>query len=99
MPIGGFVVSVLPADVERFKEKLETMENVDVYGWDEKGNIVVVIEAETSDLMEDVVERIKKMEEVLSVGLAYLHFEDEVEKIEKGEIKPEIFSGRKKKGE
>ena len=90
MPIGGFVVSALPQDTEQVIEKLKSMSGITIYGSDEKGNIVVVIESETSDDMEEVVEKIKKIEGVLTVGLAYLHFEDEVEKIEKGELRPEI---------
>ncbi|NPA15615.1 MAG: chaperone NapD [Deferribacteres bacterium] len=95
MPVGGFVVSVLPDDAERLKNELALVDGVEVYGWDEKGNIVVVIEAETSDLMEELVEKLKRIDGVLTVGLAYLHFEDEVDKIERGEIKPEAFGRRK----
>ncbi|BAT70886.1 conserved hypothetical protein [Thermosulfidibacter takaii ABI70S6] len=96
MPIGGFVVSVLPVDRERVERKLTEFSNVTVYGSDEKGNIIVVMESETSDEMDELVETIKRIDGVLSVGLACLYFEDEVEKIERGELKPEISFGRRR---
>ncbi len=90
MPIGGFVVTVLPDHRDQVAGRVEAIEGAEVYGWDDKGNLVVVIETETSDDMERLVDEIKEYDGVVSVGLAYLYFEDEVEKIERGEIKPEI---------
>ncbi len=95
MPIGGFVVQSEPDLVFKLKEKLSRLAGIDVYASDEKGNIVVVIESETSDDMEETVKEISSMDGVLSVGLAYLNAEDEVEKIEKGEYVPKISLGSK----
>jgi len=96
MPIGGFVVQSEPEFVNKVKEELLRLPGIEVYANDEKGNIVVVIESETSDIMEKTVNEISSMRGVLSVGLAYLHAEDEVEKIEKGEYVPTISLGNKK---
>ncbi len=95
MPIGGFVVSTLPEEKENVIQTLKGMVGNTVYGSDEEGNIILVLDMETSDEMEKRVEEIKKIPGVLNVGLAYMHFEDELEKIEKGIIKPEIPFGRK----
>ena len=97
MPIGGFVISFDPGDKDFVLSLLEDYPALEVHGVDEKGNIVAVIDTETSDEMDEMVSRIQKVEEVLSVGLAYLHAEDEVEKIISGEIKPKGFFGGRKK--
>ncbi len=96
MPIGGFVVVAVSEFLDRVVDDLKSRSCVSVYGTDDKGNIVVVIESETSEEMERLVEEIKSIDGVLNVGLAYLHFEDEVDKIERGEIKPPIGFGRRK---
>jgi nitrate reductase NapD len=89
MPIGGFVVNTLPEKSREVAAHLETMTGVEIHGRDEQGNIVAVIETETSDLMEECVKQIEGLAHVLNVGAVYLHAEDEVEKIERGEIVPE----------
>ena len=96
MPIGGFVVQTEPAATEKGKKKLACLQGVEVYASDEKGNIVVVIESNSSDDMEEIVKKITSMEGVFTTGLAYLNAEDEVEKIEKGEYIPNISLGHNK---
>ena len=89
MPIGGFVINALPEESLEVAAHLETMAGVEVHGSDAQGNIVTVIESETSDLMEECVRQIEALAHVLNVGAVYLHAEDEVEKIERGEIVPQ----------
>ena len=84
MPIGGFIVSCDPDDRGVVEERLAGFAPVSVEGADDKGNIVVVMDTPTSDEMDDLVKTISKLPEVLSVGLAYLHAEDEIEKIISG---------------
>ncbi len=96
MPIGGFVISAIPDKREKIIEKLKEIPEIEVYGSDERGNIIAVIESETSEEMEKLIDEIKGWQDILSIGLSYLHFEDEVDKIEKGEIKPRnIFRKRR----
>ncbi len=90
MPIGGFVVMVDPKEQDLVVKKLKHKDFVEVYGSDKKGNIVIVIDTHSSDEMEDIVKEISLISGVLSVGLTYLHAEDEVERIEKGEYIPKI---------
>ena len=40
---------------------------------------MVVLEADSSKAMEEMVEKIMKIENVLSVGLTYFNVEDEIE--------------------
>ncbi|WP_456387898.1 chaperone NapD [Desulfolithobacter sp.] len=95
MPIGGVVISTRPEDRDQTLETLNQMSQVEVYGADEKGNIVVVLESTSTDAMEKMMRSIEKVETVLSVGLTYLNIEDEAEKIALGEYVPQIFGRRR----
>jgi len=90
MPIGGFVVNVVPEKKEEVLKAFGAFPELTVYGHDEKGHLIVVLDTESSEEMEKLVQRLLQIEGVLSFGLAYLHGEDEVEKIEAGEFKPKI---------
>ncbi|GEM_PF-1080342 len=90
MPIGGFVVHVQPEEKEEILRELSRHPQVEVFGHDEKGHLIVVLETETSEEMEALVEELSRLRGVINFNLAYLHAEDEVKKIEAGEIKPEI---------
>ncbi|MFA5701149.1 MAG: chaperone NapD [Desulfuromonas sp.] len=88
MPIGGFIINTLAQDCDVVVTALEQMAGVEIHATDSNGNIIAVIEAQTSDSMEESVKEIEGLEQVLSVGAAYLHIEDEVDKIERGELLP-----------
>ncbi len=97
MPIGGFVVTCDPGRVEAAVERIASIPSVTVHGSDEKGNVVAVLDTQTSDEMEGVVKEIEGIEGVLSVGLTYLNAEDEIGKIASGELPvPNPFGWRKK---
>ena len=81
MPIGGFVINIDPTFKEKVLQEFEKLEGVEIYGSDSRGNIIAVIDSETSEEMESSVEKISAINGVLTVGLTYLHAEDEVEKI------------------
>ena len=98
MPIGGFVVHTKPENTEKVIKYLKKFNEIEVYSHDEKGNIVVVIETELSDQMDALVDKIRRENEnILAVSVAYLHYEDEVEKIERGEYVPERFRQKKRR--
>ncbi len=97
MPIGGFIVNAQPEFVSDVAGQLNLIDDVEVHGFDESGNIVAVIDSVTSDVMEAQVKKIEALEPVLTVGVAYLHAEDEIEKIESGELVIDNPFGRKKK--
>lgn len=94
MPIGGFVVNVLPEQKKTVLKTLARYPEVEVYGDDQRGHLIVVIETATSEEMEGLIARLSRIEGVINFDLAYLHGEDEVEKIEAGEIKPKIRFSR-----
>ncbi len=94
MPIGGFVVNILPEQRKTVLKALAPYPEVEVYGDDQRGHLIVVIETESSEEMEALVERLSQIEGVINFDLAYLHGEDEVKKIEAGEIRPKIRFSR-----
>ena len=100
MPIGGFVVHTKPEKVEKVTEYLKGFKEIEIYTHDDKGNIVIVIETELSDHMDALVDKIRhENEDILAVSVAYLHYEDEVEKIERGEYIPERFRQKKRRNQ
>ncbi|OAG28043.1 chaperone NapD [Thermodesulfatator autotrophicus] len=97
MPIGGFVVHVIPDKKDKVLDSLAGFQSLTIYGHDEKGHVIVVLDTATSEEMERLVDKIGEIDGVINCDLAYLHGEDEVEKIESGEYKPKIRFSRVKK--
>ncbi len=95
MPIGGVVITSKPDQVELVLRALSQIEDVEVHGHDEAGNIVAVLDTVTSEEMETIVDRINKDENVLGVGMTYLNTEDEAELLAKGEMLAKPFGFKK----
>ncbi len=95
MPIGGFVITAVPEDMNAVLEQLASLDQLDIHGHDEKGNVVAVIECDTSEEMERLVKRINRFDSVLSVGLTYFNAEDEVERMAAGNYVPPRSFGNK----
>ncbi len=95
MPIGGFVITVFPEDIQSVVKALRGFDQVEVHGHDDNGNVVAVLDCDTSEDMEALVGRIGRVKGVLSVGLTYFNAEDEVEKMEKGQYIPSRSFGNK----
>ena len=87
MPIGGFVVTVIPGKREEVKKRLARVEACDVFQGEPvdgapkraQNSIVITLETDSSDQMEELVANLKDIDGVLSVDLAYLNVEDEVD--------------------
>jgi nitrate reductase NapD len=77
MPISGVVISSRPQDKTDVLLTLAAMPAVEVFGDDEQGNIVAVLETASSEDMQNLIDRISKDQMVLNVGLTYLNTEDE----------------------
>jgi nitrate reductase NapD len=91
MVIAGLVVQCQPQSQQETVASLEAIEQVEVYGKDEKGNIVIVVDAESSTDLEKIVKKMEKLEHVLTVGLTYLNMEDEAEQIALGALTQNPF--------
>ena len=95
MPISGVVITSRPTEKNEVLECLAVFAEVEVHGDDEKGNIVAVLETESSEEMEKIIDRISKDQNVLHLGLTYLNTEDEAERMAKGEKLAKPFGFRK----
>ena len=85
MPISGVVITSRPTEKAEVLRSLAAIADVEVFGDDEQGNIVAVIETGSSEDMEKLIDRISKDPYVLHVGLTYLNTEDEAERMAQGE--------------
>jgi nitrate reductase NapD len=95
MPISGVVISSKVTEKKEVLRCLATIPEVEVHGDDEKGNIVAVLETQSSEEMEKIIDRISKDQNVLHVGLTYLNTEDEAERMANGETLEKPFGFRK----
>ena len=96
MPVGGFVVNVHPDSIEQGIASMEGIKGLEIHGSDRDGNVVVVLESDTSEQMEKMVKSIMAIEQVLSVGLTYFNGEDEVERIKAGSFIPGRSIGKRR---
>jgi nitrate reductase NapAB chaperone NapD len=94
MPISGVVIASMPTAKAEVLRALAANPAVEVYGDDEQGNIVAVLETTTSGDMEKLIDRIGRKPGVLQVGLTYLNTEDEAERMAQGEAMARPFGFR-----
>ena len=95
MPIGGVVITSFPQQKDVVITKLGQIPEIEVYGNDDQGNIIAVLDTATSEEMEKIIDRINKDEHVLGVGMTYLNTEDEAEQMARGEKLAKPFGFRK----
>jgi nitrate reductase NapAB chaperone NapD len=96
MPIGGFVINVDPDTHAKVIDSIAEIPHLDVHGSDEKGNIVAVIDTETTKEMQQIVDQLNELEYVLTVGLTYINVEDEEEGLMKRAGQEVFYSMRDK---
>jgi nitrate reductase NapAB chaperone NapD len=95
MPISGVVITCRPSEKAGVLRSLAAIPAVEVFGDDEQGNIVAVLETGSSEDMEKLIDRISKNPCVLQVGLTYLNTEDEAERMAQGEPVAKPFGFRR----
>jgi nitrate reductase NapD len=95
MPVSGMVITCRPEAVDTVREHLARIPDLEIHGQDDRGNIVIVIDASSSEEMERIIERINSDEDVLNAGMAYLNSEDEAERMQLGEKLARPFGFRK----
>lgn len=98
MPIGGIVITSRPEKKDKVLVDLEQYKELEVHGADENGNIVAVLDTESSEEMEAVIDTINKHEYILNVGMTYLNTEDEADRMAMGEKLAKPFGFRKPVG-
>ena len=83
MPIAGALVVPIKQEVENvLKAKLANVTGVEVQETGPKG-IAIVLEAESTKELKKTSSDIEQWDDVLEFELAYLNWEDEIEKIGK----------------
>jgi nitrate reductase NapD len=87
----GSIVNISPENLEKAKEVLGQYEQIEVFAVsDDKQQIVVAIEVEDDTNLEDLCKEVKQHPEIIDIGHHVFHFEEDVEKILKGEKVPEL---------
>ncbi|NOZ55837.1 MAG: chaperone NapD [Calditrichaeota bacterium] len=76
MPIAGLAVLVKPDQTDSVRETLSQMECVEVYGADDKGNLIVVLDCSSTEQMREVEKQLRQVDGVVNVAGAYYNFED-----------------------
>lgn len=95
MPIASFIMTMDPSERAKTLELCLDSPEVEVYGSNSQGETVLVIDSETSGRMEDLARQLQNLEGVLSLVPVYLHAEDEIAGIKRGDIQPDFSFGRK----
>lgn len=98
MPISGVVITAKAENTDKVLADLAEYKELEIHGSDAKGQIVAVIDSESSDAMETLIDTINKHEDILNVGMTYLNTEDEAEQMAKGEKLTKPFGFRKPVG-
>ncbi len=98
MAVMGFLVHALADDLERVERIVGAMEGMTTYGIHQDQYIVVVAEA-PSDKIDDEVDKINELPGVLTIYATYMTVEDEMD--EDGNLETNVnirkILGRKKK--
>lgn len=97
MLIVGSVVNIIDDMAEKALSILKGYKEIEVYSiTEDRRRIIVVFEVEGEKELEKICEELKSYDEIIDIGHHYCNFEDAIEKIEKGEITPEMLSFKKK---
>ena len=95
MPIASFIMTLDRRDPEQLIRNCQRDPEVEVHGLNDAGLAVVVIDAASSRRLEELAARLQQLDGVLSLAPVYLNAEDEIARIESGELRPEFSFGRK----
>ena len=76
MPIAGLAVMVKPDDTERVRHALSDIPCVEIYGSDDKGNLIVVLDCTSTEEMRRVERQLRQVDGVINVAGTYYNFED-----------------------
>jgi nitrate reductase NapD len=77
MVVSGLLINTLPEKLEEVKKQLSTMTGVEINTIIDGYKIVAVVESKTIEEEISISKQIAKMDGVLSISLAYHHFEED----------------------
>ncbi|KXS37733.1 MAG: hypothetical protein AWU54_2266 [Candidatus Frackibacter sp. T328-2] len=78
MLIAGALVEYEENLVKRVLNLLKNKEALTFYETEETGKVVVVIEAQNTNILEDKIKEIEDLDEVIGVFPSYINYEEEV---------------------
>jgi len=76
--IAGALVEYEENLVKRVLNLLKNKEALTFYETEETGKVVVVIEAQNTNILEDKIKEIEDLDEVIGVFPSYINYEEEV---------------------
>ncbi len=82
MPITGVAVQTVPDEMQKVYKTLEKMEGVTLYGDDNKGNIIAVLDTKNKKELDELSQKIERVDGVVQVMGVYNYFEDDVTEAE-----------------
>jgi nitrate reductase NapAB chaperone NapD len=95
--IVGSVVNIEKGSTKKAIEILKNYNEIEVYSTSEDGlRVIIVFEVDSEETLDRICNELKQHDEIIDIGHHYCNFEDAIEKIEKGEITPEMLSFKKK---
>jgi nitrate reductase NapD len=77
MVVSGLLVNVTPDSLENVKSELQKVEGIQINSVLDDHRIVVVVSSKNVGDEEEVSKKIKKIEGVVGINLAYHHFDDD----------------------
>lgn len=77
MIVSGLLINTRPEKLEQIKKELSTINRLKIQNTIDDYKLVVVIESETVEDGIAISREMVKMDGVISISLAYHHFEDE----------------------
>ncbi len=75
--ISSLIVQVSPEHLHETKKRIEAFDEAEIYGVNDVGKIVVVLETEAEGFITDVIEKINNMPGVLGVSMVYHQIDSE----------------------
>ncbi|WOT03747.1 chaperone NapD [Shewanella youngdeokensis] len=75
--ISSLLVQVSPEHLHTTKKRINDFEEAEIYGVNEVGKIVVVLETQTEGFITDVIEKINNMPGVLGATMVYHQIDSE----------------------
>ena len=70
------VVHAKPGHLQAVKAYIQGLPGAEIHGESETGKLVVVLESQTQTYITDVIEKIDRLEHVLSTALVYHQIDD-----------------------
>ncbi len=82
MPVTGVAVQTVPSQLKEVYKILEKMPEVSLYGDDNKGNIIAVLDTKNKKELDELSRKIESLEGVVQIMGVYNNFEDDLAEFE-----------------